>query len=258
MSKAMYKMVFNYLNIMANQCCSCSDMAQTCGSCLQSLFPFNHLENDSDFLACVNNTTSNAPQMLNIDDLNDRIFLPFNCDESFVNSHISDIDPDVQYFNKFSHNITNCDYYNENSFNLNYKKKSCSLDNFSIIHMNIRSAAKNLKQFEVYLDQLDACFNVIGLSETWLTDSNVDLYNLQGYSSCHVYRSNKRGGGVSVHVKDSIHFQSRNDLDVSDNILEGVFVELDKKDVGYDKNVIVGVMYRPPGSDLEQFIEKSS
>ena len=92
---------------------------------------------------------------------------------------------------------------------------------------------------------MDVKFNVIGLSETWFSDSTVDLYNIPGYNCSHVYRKNRRGGGVSVYIKETINFQPRKDLNVLDPILECVFVEINKINVNCDKNIIVGVYIVP-------------
>ena len=234
------------------------DLSNLCMSSSLSDMPFYNIENDHDFLACVNDLDDGFNRMLPIDELDVNVFAPFSFDETDTNSPMSDNDPDLQYFNKYHDGLTNCGYYNEDTFNV--KRKQCvdSDNNFSLIHLNVRSAPKNLSEFELYLNQLDLRFNVIGLSETWFNDSTVNLYNLPGYSASHVYRKQKRGGGVSVFVSDNINYHCRRDLDVADENFEAVFVEFNKEDVRYDRNIIVGVVYRPPGADIEKFIELTS
>ena len=53
-------------------------------------------------------------------------------------------------------------------------------ESFGGIHFNLRSAPKNLCHVEDYLDCLDFSFPIVAASETWLNDSNVDLYELRG------------------------------------------------------------------------------
>ena len=50
--------------------------------------------------------------------------------------------------------------------------------------------------------------------------------------------------------------KSRTDLSVFNDNIESVFIEIDKDDIHYDKPVIVGVVYRPPGFDMTTFNEE--
>ena len=86
-------------------------------------------------------------------------------------------------------------------------------DVLSLCHVNIRSAKKNLGNFENYLNILKHDFTVIGLSETWLSDNDGDLYRLCGYK---VIGHNGAGGGVAVCVQDHVCFKERPDLSYFD------------------------------------------
>ena len=101
-------------------------------------------------------------------------------------------------------------------------------------------------------------FSVIGMSETWLQDCNCNLYNVAGYNLIENHRSTKKGGGVAIFLKRGISYQNRNDLEHMGDIYESVFIEIDKDAFSKDKNVIIGVIYRPPGTDLEIFNEHIS
>ena len=68
------------------------------------------------------------------------------------------------------------------------------------------------------------------------------------------YRTNKRGGGVSLYVHNVLQYTLRNDLKIG-NDPESIFVEIDKSTTGTKHNVIVGCVYRPPWVDLHQFNE---
>ena len=37
------------------------------------------------------------------------------------------------------------------------------------------------------------------------------------------------------------------------NCIEAIFVEINKNQIGYSKNVICGVIYRPPNTDIKEF-----
>ena len=83
---------------------------------------------------------------------------------------------------------------------------------------------------------------------------NVNLYGISSYESFHNVRSCRRGGGVSIFVKNDITCNRRDDLAVCYGYVESFFAQLDKNTAGHTKNVILGVVYRPPNQDVEQFI----
>ena len=119
--------------------------------------------------------------------------------------------------------------------------------------MNIRSMQKNLGSLENYLETLDHKFTAIGISESWLKEYNVDRHELDGYKAVHKYRPLRSGGGVSIFIEDSLEYSTREDLCHQNNSIESVFIEIDKNQLGKDRNVIIGVVYRPPNSDINMF-----
>ena len=47
----------------------------------------------------------------------------------------------------------------------------------------------------------------------------------------------------------------RDDLKVFNDNIEAIFVEIEKGEWNLSKNIVVGVLYRPPNTDLEMFVE---
>ena len=109
---------------------------------------------------------------------------------------------------------------------------------FSLCHMNIRSLKAKLSAFQACLDNIKLQFSALGISETWLNDWNSTLYNIQGYNFIEKHRSEKRGGGEGIYLKEYIEFES-------------VFIEINKDVFRKNKNLIIGVIYRPPDKDLK-------
>ena len=68
-------------------------------------------------------------------------------------------------------------------------------------------------------------------------------------------RLDKKGGGVSLYINEKIPFIERHDLNVFNEYIESVFIEIDKSKLNVEKNVIIGVIYRPPNTDIEIFNE---
>ena len=165
----------------------------------------------------------------------------------------NDIDPDLNYFNSSCHVLSKCKYHQEDSFSDLLNVQNDYEEGVSLLHLNIRSCQKDFDDFETYIHNLNHNFSVIGLSETWLNDSVKDLYSLPGYNSLHLCRNGKKGGGVSLYVHESLDCYQRLDMTVINESMECLFVEINAKKLGMNEKVIVGVIYRPPNSDIGVF-----
>ena len=224
-----------------------------CTQCIDSTLPFNHL-NDESFNNAIKEI--NLSNTLSIDDLKLKTFQPFDFEDDIDNNILHDIDPDHHYYNTQAvlSNLQ-CDYFVENTFNNKCENVDLSDDNFSMIHHNIRSAVKNLDNFSNFLDILMHKFMFIGLSETWFNDVTVSRYNLDGYQMESVYRTSTRGGGVSLLIMNALHYCVRNDLCINNDIVQILFIEIDKVSISKDRNILIGVLYRPPNTDIKLFNE---
>ena len=224
-----------------------------CSLCLRDIFAYNRLD-DEDFIEALAESWENQP-LVSFETLENQelIFSPFDFNDNFDNP-LHDADPDIQFYNNhYSGSLQACDYYLENMFNDKIKKSKISNQSFSVLHMNIRSMQKNLGSLENYLETLDHKFTAIGISESWLKEYNVDRPVLDGYKAVHKYRPLRSGGGVSIFIQDSLEYFTREDLCHQNNSIESVFIEIDKHQSGKDRNVIIGVVYRPPNSDINMF-----
>ena len=222
-----------------------------CPDCLSQNFPFNQLEDDI-FHNAVN---SNNP-LFNRTQLEHLVFNPFDLDGVSLNqSDMMECDPDLNFYNNYIciQNVQNCSYYNDSSFNKICMDKSMKSSSFSIIHFNIRSFAKNFNLAELLLSSLHIEFTIIALTETWFNSHNYDLYGLLGYKMESKYRTSRPGGGVSLLIKQNICYSLRHDLSVFSDHVESLFIEFAKTEVNTSKDVIVGVIYRPPGGSIEDF-----
>ena len=226
-----------------------------CSKCAETEFPFNHFSEDEDFIKVLSENWSSVSS-IHLNHLNSLEFNPFDTNDG-ENLPLQNIDPDLQFYNDSTYleNVSNCQYYNEESFIKKCTEVSADSNCFSLIHLNIRSIPKNLSQFEDYLHILNLSFTVVGISETWLNVSNKDCYALEDYNHYSLCRSNRSGGGVSIFVKKSMPFKCRPELMRNMSEIEAIFIEISREDSGLDKDVIVGMIYRPPNQDLNVFIE---
>ena len=210
----------------------------TCATCIL-LFPFNHIIDEKKFLQLANNKWIIKVPLI-CDNL---LFNPFEDFEVNGVLPCDKYDPDIQHFSQ-SQNITNIchsPYFQIDEFNdsVGILPKG----NLSLIHCNIRSARQNSADFSNFLYSLHHKFDIIALSETWLNSNNDSIIGFSEYSQVNIYRNNKRGGGVSLLIHDSITFTELEDLSTCNDVFESVFVEIATS----RKNVVVGCIYRPPG-----------
>ena len=125
-------------------------------------------------------------------------------------------------------------------------------NNITIFHSNICSLTKKIKDLTYYLDDLNTSFSFIGLCETWANHSNIDILNIPGYKHEQCLRTNKKGGGVSIYILNTIQYTVRKKLSLP-KMYETVFIEVDKSVFKTKRNVIIGELYRPPSSQLKNF-----
>ena len=69
--------------------------------CLENNFPFNNIENTTDFLAAASDK-NNTHDDVTISDLNKKLFTPFELDDSKISDLLNDNDPDSHYYNTAS------------------------------------------------------------------------------------------------------------------------------------------------------------
>ena len=225
-----------------------------CQLCITKILPYNHIENDDVFMSNINCIEAGSRS---IEQLSEIIFNPFELNTDDHYSPLYDADPDMNYYNELdSHIGLNCNYYFDNSFQSVIQEKLKHIDSkhiFSLCHINIRSLKANLPALENCLDVMDFDFSIIGISETWLRDWNCDLYNIEGYDFVESHRPVRTGGGVGIYLKRDIPFQHRTDLIIHSDLCEYIFVEIEKEIFQQSKNIVIAVIYRPPGTDLKAF-----
>ena len=123
---------------------------------------------------------------------------------------------------------------------------------FSLLHVNVRSLSKNYDDLSALLSILpNFNFQIIGVTETWLHSDSPPIFNLDNYDMIRTDRALGRGGGVAIYVSNQFNFRRRPDLHVEG--AEDIFIEIDSDT---EKNVIIGVIYRPPNKPIDSFLDK--
>ncbi len=167
-------------------------------------------------------------------------------DEGLFN-FLSVYENDEEADSPFEHCDISCEYYEPHDF----RELAKSLTNTSsFFHLNCRSISANWEGITSLLYDLQGenfSFDYIGMSEVFKCDRDSRL-NLPGFHDFITRtRVDRNGGGVGIFIKENINFKIRDDLSVFiPHLFESIFIETSTRD-------IVGVIYRPPNSDIDIF-----
>ena len=176
-------------------------------------------------------------------DSEDIYFNPFNKSDSLFKDPN---DPDSHYFDETDYDSK---YFHVNEIKT-FLNDLTQHKNFSLLHLNIRSLRSNLDDFHTLLEESKHSCNVICLTETWLNDHEFKInsnYHLPIYKGIHYKRkTNKRGNGVLMYIRNGVSYKIQNDLCISDGDREIITIELLTKSM---KNIIVSYCYKPPNGN---------
>ena len=97
-------------------------------------------------------------------------------------------------------------------------------------------------------------FAFLAITETWISESTkhcIDLIAGCKYSSFHVFRTNSRGGGITLFLKNK--FKAKVNSSVSPHL---EFLSLGI--TFYRKTSLFIIVYRPPPGSITSFFEQFS
>ena len=132
----------------------------------------------------------------------------------------------------------------------NYKRNY----NLSFLHTNIRNIPRDFKDMNIYLENLEHTFPIIGITESWLKPNNVNEYTSNGYNHEYDIRLGRHGVGISIFISDKLHCKRRTDLqfEIASDI-NSLAIEIEKNTVGNNKAIVVILIYRPPSRLVSKF-----
>ena len=215
---------------------------------MTSEIPFHDIDNNElfDFLnrdCC----TSTSIVYTNENPLNEN-FIYVEDDDDIFEEQIN-IDPDM---NLRVCTDNQCSYIQHEAL-LNVLQNNSNKD-LSLIELNIRSLPKNVASLELLIDQFRDRLHFILLVETWLTSASTDHYGLDGFRFESNYRKKKKGGGTAIYIQDSVMYTSLPKVGRVTDDTETTFIKIDKHNHLLDKDLVLGVCYRPPNGDIDTFL----
>ena len=177
--------------------------------------------------------------------------------EEEVNEHIyllDTVDPDN---NNFMDNYINFGSYTLDNF---HSSGINSTDSLNIFHHNSRSILTEgrLDDYDTMFNDIKNPFHIMAFTETWVKPDNAHTVEIEGYEPFHRPRKNDNinikegGGGISVFIKNGIDYRIRHELNVTLPYVESLFVEVKYN----NKNYMIGIIYRIPNTNIDNFINK--
>ena len=117
---------------------------------------------------------------------------------------------------------------------------------FSVLHLNIRSLNKNYESLNNLLVEINFCFKVICITESWCSDDlhTNNRYQLPKYVSIYQVRMSKR------FIHKQLIYNKRYDLSVNDEDTEALCLELINQK---SENTFINTIYRQPSRNKEDF-----
>jgi len=152
----------------------------SCNLCTGNELAFNHIIHEDDFINAINELQYKTFNRT-VQQLDELLFDPFELNDVNIEHNFNEDDYD--YLSDGIDQLS-CKYFDIHSF-ISSTSDEASL--FSLMHLNIRSIPKHYEELSIFLDCLKLNFSVIGLTETWFSESNVDCYKFHGYHIINIY-----------------------------------------------------------------------
>ena len=111
-------------------------------------------------------------------------------------------------------------------------RSNFTLSEISICHLNVRSLKTKINDANVKLElirhDLASAFNIITVSETWLSDTdNIQDFLIDGFHTPFILNRPTHAGGVLCWVRNDIVAKRRMDLELKE--LEALWLEIRHK-----------------------------
>ena len=121
------------------------------------------------------------------------------------------------------------------------------------MHLNV--IPKNIDKLNNYLLSLDIQFSIICLTETWLKEETLELYELPEYKSIHLtipYRKEEQ----SLYVHTNYDYVEKPNMNIMTELIECRFVEVMSQTRKEKRAILAGIVYIPPNTSSSAFTEQ--
>jgi len=153
-----------------------------------------------------------------------------------------------QFIYDFGSTNSRCEYYQINEHNDKFKSQKYE-HSFNLIALNIQSCNHNFVHFTTFLEKLKVKYDVIILTETFLTSATNYTHELDGYTSFASFKTSRRGG-VKIFCRNYLCPVLVDKICVNNELYESLFVSLC---LSNNKKLLVGGIYRSPSGSKVSF-----
>ena len=123
---------------------------------------------------------------------------------------------------------------------------------FSIFYLNVRGLNSKFEELLSLLKSFTKLPDCVVLVETWLHPDVASYFNISGYTAYHLFRSNRRGGGISIFLSNKVSQSRPTSTDVVGKDLE--LLKINFK-IGNSPHCLFSI-YRPPSGDIGTFLSQ--
>ena len=131
---------------------------------------------------------------------------------------------------------------------------SCISDNdMSVMQLNIRGLYGKQDELHRLLNKMGGKnkIDIISLNETWLRSETVNKVRIKQYQMENKIRKGKKGGRVSILIKNGLKYHRKTDLEPDLACLECIVVEIKTN----TDSIIVCSAYRAPNTNVKEFLQ---
>lgn len=118
----------------------------------------------------------------------------------------------------------------------------------SVFHLNAQSLKNKFDYVQLFLTDLSIKFDLLCFSETWFTP-DYECFPMAGYDCISICRSNARGGGIAIYIRDDLPYDVLADFKVINDDYECIAVQC--------YGILFALCYRPPSGVLNNFLDFS-
>ena len=124
----------------------------------------------------------------------------------------------------------------------------------SVFYNNIDGVVSNFDSLSAELSSMKNTFSVITLAETNLDAENKNLFRFNGYQSFYQSKisGKRKGSGLAIYAKDEFICKPDEMFSQCSKNMESLFITISNT----LEPVTIGVIYRPPSGNKEEFIKE--
>ncbi|XP_055388215.1 metacaspase-2-like [Condylostylus longicornis] len=120
------------------------------------------------------------------------------------------------------------------------------IGNLNILYLNICSIRHKILELEALVQSYENV-DIVILTEVWIFENEVDVYNIQNFKSLYNCRNEKRGGGTAIFVSNKLNY---NEIEKNE-MYNFTVIEI----INTQPKVKIGTFYKAPCENNALFIE---